>query len=142
MSACLAVGVLLCSSAGFALEGAPVHPRSAKPRIEGLEARREEGRVVVSYRVAHGLLALGAISRLIGAELPGPGSLWLSHQIQFVTPVLAGDRLKAQVSVKSISLAAQSVVLAAEVVNAATGAMVLRGTAVVRIPPRSSAIEA
>src|ERR1700730_17095742 len=43
-------------------------------------------------RVAHGMLALAAISRLIGTRLPGPGSLWLSQQLQFVAPVFAGDR--------------------------------------------------
>jgi 3-hydroxybutyryl-CoA dehydratase len=87
-------------------------------------------------RVAHGMLALSLISRLIGTRLPGPGSLWLSQDVQFVAPVLVDDRLEAHVTVQQISLAAGAVVLRTEVCNTDTGAVVLRGTARVRILPR------
>ena len=89
-------------------------------------------------RVAHGMLALSTISRLIGTELPGPGSLWVAQDVQFAVPALVGDRLQASVTVQSISRATQLVVLATEVVKAGSGAVVLRGTAKVRIPERRS----
>src|SRR5208282_857843 len=78
-------------------------------------------------RVAHGMLALSAISRLIGTRLPGPGSLWLSQEVQFAAPVLVGDRLEARVTVQTVSRAAQAVALATLVVNSQTGTVVLRG---------------
>ena len=43
-----------------------------------------------SRPVAHGLILLGLLSRLIGTRLPGPGSLWFDHQIEFADAV-AGD---------------------------------------------------
>jgi 3-hydroxybutyryl-CoA dehydratase len=86
-------------------------------------------------RVAHGMLSLGAISRLIGTCLPGAGSLWIAQELDFVTPVLANDALEAQVIVQKVSRAARIVVLSTVVTNVDTGAIVLLGLAKVRIPP-------
>jgi acyl dehydratase len=93
-------------------------------------------------RVVHGMVALAAISRLIGTQLPGPGSLWIAQDVQFAVPVLVGDRLEAQVTVQNVSRATQVVTLATEVVKSGSGAVVLRGTAKVRIPQRRSEVPA
>lgn len=85
-------------------------------------------------RVAHGMIALSAISRLIGTQLPGHGSLWASQELQFAQPVMVGDRLEARVTVERVSAGAQMVVLKTEVINLINQAVVLRGTARVRIP--------
>lgn len=92
-------------------------------------------------RVAHGMLALSAISRLIGTQLPGPGSLWVSQEVKFPAPVLVGDALTAQVVVEQISLAVGSVKLRTEVRNKETGVIVLSGFAMVKIPSRDSGAE-
>jgi 3-hydroxybutyryl-CoA dehydratase len=85
-------------------------------------------------RVAHGMIALSLISRLIGTQLPGHGSLWMSQQLDFVQPVHAGDHLRASVTVDRISHAARVAVLSTLVVKPESDAVVLRGTAKVRIP--------
>lgn len=84
-------------------------------------------------RVAHGMVALSAISRLIGTELPGAGALWVQQDLQFLQPVYLGDRLRARVTVEQVSLATETVVLRTEVVNLATDAPVLSGQAKVRV---------
>jgi len=89
------------------------------------------------HRVAHGMLALSAISRLIGTQLPGPGSLWVSQELKFPTAVLVGDLLTAQVTVEQVSLAAGIVKLRTEVRNKNSGAVVLSGSAMVKIPRRN-----
>jgi len=61
-------------------------------------------------RVAHGMVAMGMLSRLIGTRLPGPGALWIGQEAHFVTAIAAGDRLRARVTVQSVSRAAQVVV--------------------------------
>ena len=94
------------------------------------EVAREYGFV---GRVAHGLFSLGAISQLIGTKLPGPGSLWVSQELQFVAPVLMGDCITARVTVEQLSRAAGLVVLRTEVVNAESGKVVMRGVAKVKI---------
>jgi 3-oxoacyl-[acyl-carrier protein] reductase len=89
-----------------------------------------------SRPVAHGMIALGAISRLIGTELPGPGSLWLSQDLQFAAPVLVGDRLEARVTVEQISRGSGTVKLRTEVLSQSTGAPVLVGSAMVKVLQR------
>jgi len=86
--------------------------------------------------VAHGMLALGTISRLIGTELPGPGALWVSQDVRFVGVVLVGDRLTARVEVAQVSKAARLVVLRTEVINQQSGQPVLLGTAKVVVLKR------
>jgi phosphate acetyltransferase len=82
------------------------------------------------------MLALSAISRLIGTKLPGHGSLWTTQEFQFRQPVLVGDTITATVTLEQISLGAQMIKLKTEVVNKTTGTVVLTGSARVRIPPR------
>lgn len=89
-------------------------------------------------RVAHGMIAMGMISRLIGTQLPGPGALWIGQEVQFVSPVAAGNRLVARVTIEQISTAVQVVTLSTEAQIADTGAVVLRGIARVRVPRRAS----
>jgi 3-hydroxybutyryl-CoA dehydratase len=52
-------------------------------------------------RVAHGALTGGLISAVLGNKLPGPGSIYLSQQIEFLAPVFVGDTLTAVVEVTS-----------------------------------------
>lgn len=82
-----------------------------------------------SRPVAHGLLALGAISRLIGTELPGPGALWMAEDVQFVRPVFVGDTVRASVTVEHVSAAAGVVTLRTEARLERTGETVLTGKA-------------
>jgi len=53
------------------------------------------------HRVAHGMFAAGLISAVLGNKLPGPGSIYLSQQIEFLAPVYIGDTITASVEVTS-----------------------------------------
>lgn len=50
-------------------------------------------------RIAHGMLTGGLISAVLGNKLPGPGSIYLSQQIEFLAPVYIGDTITATVEV-------------------------------------------
>lgn len=50
-------------------------------------------------RIAHGMLAGGLISAVLGNRLPGPGSIYLSQQIEFLAPVYLGDTITATAEV-------------------------------------------
>jgi 3-oxoacyl-[acyl-carrier protein] reductase len=89
-------------------------------------------------RVAHGMIALSMISRLIGTRLPGDGALWLSQELQFVEAVVPGDHLRATVVVEKYSAAAGSVILRTEVVKIDPERVVLRGRAGVRMAGRAA----
>lgn len=50
-------------------------------------------------RIAHGMLTAGLISAVIGMQLPGPGTVYLSQTLSFRAPVYIGDTITARVEV-------------------------------------------
>ena len=85
-------------------------------------------------RIAHGMLTAGLISAVIGEQLPGHGTVYLSQTLKFIGPVRPGDTVRAQVTVEGIDTARRRVTLA-------TGAwvgntVVLKGEALVLAPSR------
>ncbi len=50
-------------------------------------------------RLVHGILAAGLISAVLGTELPGEGSIYLSQSINFRAPVFIGDTVTATATV-------------------------------------------
>ena len=52
-------------------------------------------------RIVHGVFSAGLISAVLGNHLPGPGSIYLSQQVEFLAPVFIGDTITATVEVLS-----------------------------------------
>ncbi len=53
-------------------------------------------------RIAHGMLGASLISAVLGTELPGKGSIYLSQSLQFLGAVYIGDSVTARVTVKRV----------------------------------------
>lgn len=53
-------------------------------------------------RIAHGMLTAGLISAVIGEQLPGHGTVYLSQSLKFLAPVRPGDQVTAEVEVLDI----------------------------------------
>jgi 3-hydroxybutyryl-CoA dehydratase len=83
-------------------------------------------------RIAHGVLAIGLISAVLGTQLPGPGTIYLSQHVKFLAPVRPGDTLKAVVEVTAIRPEKRIVTLKTECYNQDNQA-VLMGEAVVLV---------
>ena len=60
----------------------PIHMDEAYCEARGLNGR-----------IAHGMLVQSYLSQLLGMYLPGPGTLWLSQNMDFLLPVRIGDTL-------------------------------------------------
>ncbi|HUR92457.1 MAG TPA: SDR family oxidoreductase [Gemmatimonadaceae bacterium] len=86
-----------------------------------------------SRPVAHGVVLLGVISRLIGMQLPGPGSVWFANEVEFLAPVHPGDEVEIRAKVVRVSAASNVVVLELSG-RRLPNTEVLRGTAKVRVP--------
>ena len=46
-------------------------------------------------RIAHGMLTAGFISTVVGTLLPGPGSIYIRQEVNFLAPVRIGDTITA-----------------------------------------------
>jgi len=53
-------------------------------------------------RIAHGFLTASVISAAVANRLPGPGTIYLSQQLNFRAPVRIGQTVHASVSVNAI----------------------------------------
>jgi len=62
-------------------------------------------------RIAHGFLTASVISAAVANRLPGPGTIYLSQQLNFRAPVHPGQTVHACVSVSAIDLDRRRVTL-------------------------------
>lgn len=83
--------------------------------------------------IAHGMLGGGLISMMLGTRLPGPGTIYLKQDLNFVKPVKIGDSLTISVTVKAKDSDKKQVVLFCQIVNQ-HGLQVIYGDAVVIAP--------
>lgn len=86
-------------------------------------------------RIAHGLLSAGLISTVLGNELPGPGSVYIRQELNFLAPVRMGDTVTARAEIIEILSEENRVKLKTSCVNQ-NGVTVLDGEAMVS-PPKS-----
>ncbi len=80
-------------------------------------------------RIAHGLLTASYVSAVLGSELPGPGTIYLSQSLTFKAPVYLDDEITAKVTVLKYRPDKQILTLRTECVNQ-DGVTVMEGQAV------------
>ena len=57
---------------------------------------------IFGERIAHGMLAAGLITKVLGTQLPGPGTIYLSQSLKFRAPVRIGQTVTATVEVVAL----------------------------------------
>ena len=85
-------------------------------------------------RIAHGMLAAGLVSTVVGTRLPGPGTIYMKQNLTFLAPVYIGDTITARAEVIELIEEKKRVRLKTTCVNQ-DGKTVLEGEALVS-PPR------
>ena len=85
-------------------------------------------------RIAHGMLSAAYISAVLGNDLPGPGSIYLSQSLRFRRPVKIGDPVTAKVTVKALDEAKGHATF--ETVCLVNGKTVVDGEALIMVPRR------
>ncbi|QIL78617.1 bifunctional enoyl-CoA hydratase/phosphate acetyltransferase [Diaphorobacter sp. HDW4A] len=83
--------------------------------------------------VAHGMWSGALISALFGTQFPGPGTIYLSQELQFTSPVHIGDTLTVTATVAEKDDARHRVLMDCEVRNQ-SGELVLKGRAKLLAP--------
>ena len=86
-------------------------------------------------RIAHGMLAAGFISAVLGTKLPGPGTIYLSQSLKFKAPVRIGDMVVARVTISAIVPEKRRVTMTTTASVGST--VVVEGEAVVMAPSRA-----
>lgn len=84
-------------------------------------------------RIAHGMLSAGLISNVLGTKLPGPGTIYLSQQVDFKAPVYFGDTVTAVVEVEELIPEKNRAILHTYCRNQ-EGVIVVEGKAMVMTP--------
>ena len=77
-------------------------------------------------RIAHGLLAAGLISTVIGTVLPGANAIYMAQELVFKSPVMLGDTLTALVEVVEKIEAKKRIIFKTSVKNQ-NGVVVIEG---------------
>jgi phosphotransacetylase/acyl dehydratase len=83
--------------------------------------------------IAHSMFSGALISSLLGNELPGPGSQYVSQQLGFLKPLIAEDTITASVIVREKYRETRTILLDCKCTNQ-TGEVVALGTAEVIAP--------
>ncbi|THB64834.1 MAG: MaoC family dehydratase, partial [Spirochaetaceae bacterium] len=68
-------------------------------------------------RIAHGMLTLSLVSNILGTQLPGPGTIFVSQSVQFQAPVYIHDTIEAVVEIAEINAEKNRVIFKAWCVN-------------------------
>jgi 3-hydroxybutyryl-CoA dehydratase len=84
-------------------------------------------------RIAHGMLSAGFISAVLGNQLPGPGSIYVRQELNFLAPLRIGDTVTARVEVTEKITEKNRVKLRTTCVNQ-DGTMIADGEAVISPP--------
>ena len=90
---------------------------------------------IFKERIAHGMLAAGLITKVLGTQMPGPGTIYLSQSLKFRAPVRIGETVTATVEVVSLLPEKRRATLST--VCTVDGKPVLEGEAIVSVPSRA-----
>lgn len=94
--------------------------------IDELSARESR----FGRRIAHGMLAAGLISAVLGMRLPGPGTIYLKQTLNFRKPIYINDTVTTTVEITKIREDKPIVTLSTTIVNQ-DGEVVVDGESVV-----------
>lgn len=86
-------------------------------------------------RIAHGMLSASLLCKVLGMQLPGPGTIHLEQNIKFLGPVRIGDTVTARVEITEV-LERGRVRLRTTCSNQ-KGEVVIDGSALVLLPKKA-----
>ena len=80
-------------------------------------------------RIAHGMLSVGFISKVLGTQLPGPGAVYMKQELKFLAPVYFNDTITARCEVTEVIPEKNRVILRTTCTNQ-DDTMVIDGVAI------------
>jgi 3-hydroxybutyryl-CoA dehydratase len=83
-------------------------------------------------RIAHGAILFGLVSKTLGMDMPGVGTVYLSQTCNFKLPVYIGDTVTLEAKINEIL--PKSIARISTVITRQTGEVVMDGVAEVKLP--------
>lgn len=83
--------------------------------------------------IVHGIYVASQISALIANELPGPGSIYLHQELNFLAPVFHSDIIECVITVIEVKPEKNIVILQTTCTNNVTKVKVIDGKAVIKL---------
>jgi 3-hydroxybutyryl-CoA dehydratase len=83
-------------------------------------------------RIAHGAILFGLVSKTLGMDMPGIGTVYLGQTCNFKLPVFIGDTVKLEA--KITELLPKSIAKISTIITKQTGEVVMDGFAEVKLP--------
>lgn len=87
-------------------------------------------------RIAHGMLSAGYISTVVGTQLPGPGSIYMSQSLRFRAPVRIGDTVVTKATITNVDSERGRVTL--DTVCSVEDTDVVTGEALIMVPSKDA----
>jgi 3-hydroxybutyryl-CoA dehydratase len=91
------------------------------------------GRSFFKKRIVHGAFLAGLISKVLGVDFPGEGTIYISQNTIFKRPVFVDTAVKVEVRVTAVDAEKRRLVLDTTVLNT-EGKVCLAGSAEVWLP--------
>ncbi len=83
-------------------------------------------------RIAHGGIMFGMISKVLGGEMPGLGTVYLDQSVEFLAPVFINDTVTLVLTITA--LLPKHIAKINCVMTKQTGEVVVHGVATVKLP--------
>ena len=84
------------------------------------------------HAVAHGAIQSAVVSKIIGMQVPGPGAVWMSQNMEWLKPAYVGETLQVEAEIESLSAGGEILCLVLRTTNS-HGERVMNGSARVKI---------
>jgi len=88
-------------------------------------------------RIAHGMLSASYLSTILGMQMPGPGTIFMSATTRFRAPVRIGDTVVATCTVREVNREKRRVMF--DCICKVGDTTVVEGEALVMVPARPKA---
>jgi 3-hydroxybutyryl-CoA dehydratase len=83
-------------------------------------------------RIAHGGILFAIVSKVLGMDMPGVGTVYLSQTCNFKLPVFIGDKIKLVATITDLK--PKSIAVISTIITKQTGEVVMDGFAEVKLP--------
>ena len=83
-------------------------------------------------RIAHGGILFAIVSKVLGMDMPGVGTVYLSQTCNFKLPVYINDKIRLEAKITEIK--PKSIAVISTIITKQTGEVVMDGFAEVKLP--------